>query len=94
VATRSPRWLAVTEVLPGSPAETAGVQRGDLLLRYDGERLLAPEALREATAGGVAGAWADLEVQRGAETVRLLVPRGPLGVAIDARSVAPNRSGD
>jgi hypothetical protein len=93
-AAGQPNRLAVTEVLPGSAAETAGVQRGDLLLRYDGERLLAAEALRDATAGGVAGAWADLEVQRGAETLRLLVPRGPLGVAIDARSIAPSRSGD
>lgn len=93
-AAGQPNRLAVTDVLPGSPAETAGVQPGDLLVRYDGEPLLSPEVLRTATASGVAGAWADLEVQRGAETVRLLVPRGPLGVAIDQRSVAPNRTGD
>jgi S1-C subfamily serine protease len=86
--------LAVTEVLSGSPAESAGLRSGDLLVRYDGTRLLAPEALREATVGGEAGTLANLEVQRGSETVLLRVPRGPLGVAIDARSVAPARGDD
>jgi hypothetical protein len=88
-----PNRVAVTEVLPGSAAESAGLQPGDLIVRYDERRVLSPLELRDATSAGEAGAWVEVELLRDEETVELLLPRGPLGVRLEERKVEPPPAG-
>lgn len=86
-----PNRVAVTGVLPDSAAEAAGLRAGDRILRYDEQAVLAPNDLRDATSAGAAGAWVPVDVQRGGEMLRVLVPRGPLGVSLEPRSEEPLR---
>jgi len=81
--------VRVTSVLAGSPAGEAGVEAGDRIVSYGGARLFDVSELRDATTGGRAGESVELEVRRGDETVRLFVPRGPLGVRLDETRERP-----
>lgn len=85
-ATGQPNHIRVTSVISGSPAETAGLATGDIILRYDGERLFSGRALREASREGSAGETVSLEVLRDGSRMQMFMPRGPLGVSISAGS--------
>ena len=43
--------LQITSVSPGSPADKAGLERGDVLVKADGKRLRSPADLRDALDG-------------------------------------------
>jgi hypothetical protein len=85
-ATGQPNHIRVTSVISGSPAETAGLVTGDIILRYDGERLFSGRALREASREGSARETVSLEVLRDGSRMQMFMPRGPLGVSISAGS--------
>lgn len=63
----------VNQVLPDTPAEKAGVQRGDILLTLAGKEIRGVRALQLLVASTVAGRTADLEVLRGGERLTLEV---------------------
>jgi membrane-associated protease RseP (regulator of RpoE activity) len=81
--------VAVQAVLGDSPAASAGIEAGDVLLRYDGERVFSASELVRATMAGRQGESVDVEVMRGGELRRTTVPRGPLGVTLAPKRVAP-----
>jgi hypothetical protein len=81
-ALAQPNRVAVNEVLQDSPAAAAGLQPGDLVLRYADARIFAPNELVDATRSGRSGEWVRLEVQRGGQRFEVQVPRGPLGVVV------------
>ncbi|AKF08398.1 HtrA protease/chaperone protein [Sandaracinus amylolyticus] len=85
----APRGVIVTGIEPGSPAEQAGVQRGDRIERLDAERLLSSAQLRNLVATRGAGARIQLAIARGADrrTVEVALGERP-PVAIQA-PVAP-----
>jgi hypothetical protein len=85
-ATGQPNHIRVTSVIEGSPAETAGLVNGDVIVRYDGERLYSGRALREASRSGTAGQTVSLEIIRDGDRMQMFMPRGPLGVSISAGS--------
>ena len=60
--------VRVVSVLPSSPAATAGVQPGDVLLTFDGHEVNDPAALEALLAQAAGGQSARLQVQR-ADTV-------------------------
>lgn len=74
--------VVVAGVIPNSPAERAGVQRGDVVVAYADQRIFDGRELTRATAAGKAGAWTALEVRRDGVDRRVFVPRGPLGVRL------------
>ena len=94
-STGHPNRVAVTEVLSGSAAESAGLRSGDVIVRYDDRLVLSPTELRDATTGGREGELVSVEVQRAEDPapLRLFVPRGPLGVRMTPTSVAPPPAG-
>jgi hypothetical protein len=92
-ASGRPNRVEVTEVLADSAAAEAGLRPGDVLVRYDDRLVLTPLELREATAGGEAGSWVAVEVERGGESLRVLLPRGPLGVRLEPKAVQPPPAG-
>jgi hypothetical protein len=81
--TGHPNRVSVTGVIEGSAAADAGVESGDLLVRYADQRVLSPNELRDLTTAGSAGELTEVHVLRGNEELRLFVPRGPLGVQLE-----------
>lgn len=72
--------VAVREVIDGSPASDAGLLSGDVILRYGESRVFDPRQLRDGTLAGEAGEPTPVEIERDGQTLRVWVPRGPLGV--------------
>ncbi len=63
--------VVVTEVVPGSPAEKAGLKASDVITHLEAKEVQGPEALREAIQNAGAGKSVTLQVARGKETVEL-----------------------
>jgi hypothetical protein len=79
-----PNRVTVDEVMTDSPAALAGLQPGDIVLRYGDTRIFAPGELVAETRGGTAGETVRLEILRGGRPLEIAVPRGPLGLRIGA----------
>ena len=82
--------VVVQSVLDGSPAGTADIRPGDAIVSYGDARLFDAGALRDATTGGQAGETVPVEVSREGETLRVFVPRGPLGVRLEESRIRPS----
>jgi C-terminal processing protease CtpA/Prc len=81
--------VRVASVMIGSPAETAGMQTGDMILSYDNRRMFNWNELQEATSLGERGEYVNVTVLRNSELLNLWMPRGPLGVRLGAARVEP-----
>jgi len=82
--------VLVAGVVPGSPAEKAGLERGDIVLEADGQALEGPHALSGRLAERESGDVVRLEVRHGdvERTVEVtLADAGDLGTA--ALGIAP-----
>lgn len=84
-----PNRVTVQEVMLGSASAASGIQAGDMILSYDGARVFKFEDLRGATVRGTAGELVPVTIQRGDKVEAVYVPRGPLGVRLDAARVVP-----
>jgi hypothetical protein len=56
--------LLVNRVFADSPAERAGIKKGDVILRFDGQSVTEPEELREAVREAGPGRSAKVEIWR------------------------------
>jgi serine protease Do len=74
--------VKVTSVLSGSPAETIGLQSEDVILAYDGQRIMRWRDIRSATLQGDIGNYVDIEVLRDGSRLNFTVPTGTLGVQL------------
>jgi hypothetical protein len=63
----------VANAVQGSPAWKAGLRRGDIIVGFDGEPIVAPQNLQYHAERLVAGQTVDLEVIRGGRRERLTV---------------------
>ncbi|TQV67975.1 PDZ domain-containing protein [Exilibacterium tricleocarpae] len=73
--------VRVNGVIATSPAEQAGLQRGDVILSYDGQRVFRMNDIIRLSHQGQKGETISLEIERadgGRDT--LYLPRGPLGM--------------
>jgi hypothetical protein len=84
--------VRVDDVLSESPAAHAGVQTGDLIVRYDDGRIFAPAELVAQTRTGGEGETIRLEIIRNGERLQIEVPRGPLGLRVAPTQAAPETS--
>jgi len=86
-----PNRVAVSEVISGSAGDSAGLLRGDVIVRYGDQLLLSATELRDATSQGRVGELVELEVQREGESTprRIFVPRGPIGITLVPTAVQP-----
>jgi len=83
--------VAVTSVMAGSPAEQTGIRQGDILLRYNDKDVFSWNEIRQATSKGELGEYVTVDVLRDGQVMNLTLPRGPLGVKLDATRVDPGQ---
>jgi hypothetical protein len=76
-----PTTVNVFDVLASSPAEQAGLARGDQITSYGGTRVFDIRELTALTLEGTPGEPVVLDVQRDGRTLQLVIPRGPVGIA-------------
>jgi hypothetical protein len=88
-ATGQKNRVAVRYVLKQSPAEEARIQAGDVILRYADTRVFNAYDLMRATTQGEAGDPVPVELLRESKTVRVYLPRGPIGVRLRAERRVP-----
>lgn len=70
------RCVQITEIVPGSPAEAAGLKAGDLILAIDGKTVSSNDDLSDLIAGYNAGDTAKLTVRRDSERSEISVVFG------------------
>lgn len=75
-----PTAIEVTQVLDSSPGNQAGLQPGDRIISYNGERVFSVTDLRALTLQGTAGEDVVIEIERDGVPMQLNLPRGPLGI--------------
>jgi hypothetical protein len=92
-ASGHPNRVGVAEVIAGSAAADAGVQAGDVILRYDDERVFDFRELRDRTRAGTAGDPTTVDLVRNGREISVTVPRGPLGGRLEPRAEEPPPAG-
>lgn len=73
--------VPVGEVEPDSAGAIAGLQEGDQIISYAGERVFDIGDLQSATQSGTEGQTVILEVLRDDQTETLVIPRGEIGIS-------------
>jgi len=88
-ATGRANRVVLNSIIDSSPAQTIGLQPGDTVLSYDGQRIFSFTDLRTATTAGEPGAPVVIELNRGGQRLELEIARGPIGVTLGSRRDAP-----
>ena len=86
-----PTAVNVTQVLGGSPGTRAGMQVGDQVVSYNGERVFSMSDLRNQTMQGEPGEEVVIEIDRDGMRMQLTVPRGPIGITGNGANVRSTR---
>lgn len=84
-----PNRVMVQSVIGGSAAEQAGVQSGDQVLAYGGQRVFSGQELQQATRAGSPNETVSLEVLRAGASLLFYLPRGPIGIRMETLSARP-----
>jgi hypothetical protein len=81
--------VVVEDVLDGSPAQRAGIQPGDEILRYGDRRTFWAWDLKHQTTQGRPGEPVSIDIVRGGEAERLWGSYGPLGIRLREENRPP-----
>jgi len=82
--------VSVISVIADSPAEGAGIQPGDIVDTYAGERIFTQAELRSATTDGELGELVPVQLRRpDGSRVQIWLPRGPLGIRMGLTRADP-----
>ncbi len=82
------RGTLVADVVEGSPAEEAGILRGDVILEFGGKSVDEPSMLRNIVAATPPGETIDVKVIRDGEYLTLSVKVGELGAEVQKTPAA------
>jgi C-terminal processing protease CtpA/Prc len=74
-----PTKVPIRMLLQPSPGATAGLQAGDRVVAYNGERVFSMQDLNSLTVQGNPGESVVMEVERDGDNVAIVIPRGPIG---------------
>jgi hypothetical protein len=72
--------VGVGSVLASSPAEQAGLQPGDQVVAYGGQRVYNMNDLTELTFEGQPGEAVVVNIERDGQPMQIYLPRGPIGI--------------
>jgi hypothetical protein len=75
-------WLEVKSVVPGGPAEAAGIKAGDVIVKYDGQTVGCRADLNRAKESAKAES-VSVVVRRGDRELSFLVPKGSIGAFLN-----------
>ena len=78
--------ITISSVIESSPAQSVGLQSGDEIVRYDGERVFSMTDLTRQTMQGQAGENVVIDIMRNGLPMQVVVPRGPVGITGGRRS--------
>jgi C-terminal processing protease CtpA/Prc len=81
--------VRVASVMIGSPAEQAGMKKGDIILNYNDRRMFNWNELQDATSRGERGEYVNVSVLRNDQLFNLWIPRGPLGIRLGSARIKP-----
>ncbi len=81
--------VQVRDVIQSSSAEQVGLQPGDRIIEYGGQRVFSTAELSNLTGQGSAGVAVLCRVERGGEQLDFYLPRGPIGVRMAPVRVPP-----
>jgi hypothetical protein len=81
--------IRIASVMLGSAAEQAGIQKGDIVLSYNDNRMFTWQELKDATSEGQLGEYVTLSIYRNGQVYSFSVPRGPLGTQLGAARLEP-----
>ena len=76
-----PTSVNVGQVLASSPASSAGLQPGDRITHYDGERVFSTYDLTRQALEGQSGENVVVNIVRDGMPMQVVMPRGPLGIS-------------
>ncbi len=88
-ATGQSNRVVLDSVIESSPAQAIGLQPGDIVLSYDGSRILTGPDLRTAITAGEPGVPVVMEVERDGQRIEFQIVRGPIGVTLGTRHIEP-----
>ncbi len=88
-ATGQPSIVNVQSVMATSPAERVGLQAGDEIRSYNGQRIFNMRELQIATNQAVPGTDVIVEVMRDGSPMTVSIPAGPMGVQAGASGRGP-----
>ncbi len=80
-AQEQPTTVQISNVFDGSPGSRAGLQAGDSIVSYNGERTFSMMDVRKLTMQGNAGENVIIEIDRNGVRMQLSIPRGPIGMS-------------
>ncbi|MCH7822706.1 MAG: PDZ domain-containing protein [Proteobacteria bacterium] len=80
LANNRPTSVDVGRVLASSPGQRAGLQSGDQIVSYDGQRVFSYTDLNNQTFSGEPGQPVVVEIVRDGIPMQIVMPRGPIGV--------------
>jgi C-terminal processing protease CtpA/Prc len=86
VANNRSTSVSVSSVIDSSPAQSAGLQAGDEIVRYNGERVFSMTDLTREAMNGAAGTNVVVDIVRDGTPIQVVLPRGPIGITGGRRS--------
>jgi len=75
-----PTTVSVGAVIQSSPGQLAGLQAGDEIVRYDGERVFSYSDVNRAQLQGEPGESVVMDIVRDGTPMQIVLPRGPIGI--------------
>lgn len=81
--------IRIASVMLGSTAEQVGIQKDDIVISYDNQRMFSWQELKNATSEGQLGDYVSIDIYRYGDIYSFSVPRGPLGVQLGVARLEP-----
>jgi hypothetical protein len=81
--------VVIRDTMVNSTAEQYGLQAGDSIIEYDGQRIFTTNELNTLVTQGDAGIMTLMRVLRNGEVHDLYLPRGPLGIRMSTARISP-----
>lgn len=81
--------VAVKRILKTSAADQAGIEVGDIVFRYNGQRIYSPNDLYSAQAAEISTSLVSVEIKRQGQLLQYSLPKNALGVMVTATTEVP-----